>query len=81
MSQGINVFLPKITKIVKTKGRKKCSVPQKADKEIKYCVSCFKCWEKKCRPNSSKIKYNWYEDFPVYGKEKQICPKCQNTNN
>ena len=81
MSQSIENFLPKITSVVKTKGRKSCTLHQKADKEIKYCISCFRCWEKKARPNNSKVKYFWYEDFPAYGKEKTICPKCQNTTN
>ena len=81
MSQSIVNFLPKTTSIIKTRERKRCSTPQKADQNIKYCMACFKCWERKCKTDNSTTKYNWYEDFPTYGMEKQICPKCQNTTN
>lgn len=42
-----------------------------ADRRIKYCKSCLKCW--------MKIKTNimHYDDFPSFGKEKVICPPCK----
>jgi len=52
---------------------------RKADRLIKYCTSCKLCWEHK---NSKVVKgfhlknFEWYENFPTYGKERKICPNC-----
>ena len=86
MSHIIERYLEKTTnthKVVKGKGRKTCGLEKKADKEIKYCKSCNSCCEPRCRPDSSKLKYMWYKNFPTYGKEKEICPTCltKNKNN
>ena len=55
-----------------------------ADERIKHCESCNRCWEfdrfTSRNPHNrakNKLFYNYYEDFPVYGKEKEICPKCK----
>jgi hypothetical protein len=49
-----------------------------ADQRVKHCLICSICWEE---PNSKKkrkvTRTNYYEDFPSYGKPKEICPKCR----
>jgi len=55
-----------------------------ADERIKHCERCNKCWEfdrftsrNPYNRARNKLFYNYYEDFPVYGKKKEICPKCK----
>ena len=50
-----------------------------ADKSIKVCTECKRCWQlvfsgwgKKRVPTT-----NYYYDFPSYGKEKKICEECE----
>ena len=38
-----------------------------ADIRVKYCTKCKKCWEKEM----------YYENFPSYGKIKEICKRCK----
>ena len=56
---------------------------KKADKVIRHCQKCSRCWEHKIsltnRKKFSLSNFNWYENFPTYGKVKEVCPKC-NTN-
>ena len=79
----IEKYLEKTTreKVVKGNGRKTCALDKKADKNIKHCNKCKRCWEPVCRPNSSKKQFLWYNNFPAYGKEKQTCPTCLNNIN
>jgi|ETNvirnome_6_100_1030635.scaffolds.fasta_scaffold14933_7 hypothetical protein len=58
---------------------------RKADKKIKHCPRCNKCWETykeqrgiNNKSRKRKVYLNMYKDFPAYGKEKAICPMCQN---
>ena len=55
-----------------------------ADERVKYCKCCNRCWEfdrftsrNPYNRARNRLFYNYYEDFPVYGKEKEICPKCK----
>ena len=83
MTHIIESYLERTTRdkiVPKTKGQKGCALDKKADKNIKYCKSCNSCWEPRCRPDTSKIKYMWYKNFPTYGKEREICPTCQTKN-
>ncbi len=57
---------------------------RKADEWIKYCPTCKKCWEfdrfaSRCGTNRSKGYkiYMYYNNFPIYGKEKKVCNKCK----
>tara|TARA_R100000315_G_C5223370_1_gene134880 strand:- start:736 stop:1230 length:495 start_codon:yes stop_codon:yes gene_type:complete len=57
---------------------------KKADKEIKFCTHCKKCWQidKETSREShnrakKKIIYNYYENFPSIGKAKKICIQCK----
>ncbi len=81
MNHIVENYLAKTTRVKKVRERKRCNTPQKADKEIKYCITCTNCWERKAKPDNSTTLFNWYEDFPAYGKEHKICPKCQSKNN
>jgi len=84
MAHIIENFLARTTRneVTKTKGHKSCGLDKKADKNIKHCNKCKRCWEPVCKPNSSKTQFLWYDNFPAYGKEKQTCPTClNNTNN
>ena len=55
-----------------------------ADQKIKVCNKCSKCWEKtrigisEGRTTTEKDFIIFYEDFPTYGKMREICPKCNN---
>ncbi len=46
-----------------------------ADKDVRYCSECKRCWEGKYRPNRVGVKY--YKDFPSYGKSRVICENCK----
>ena len=84
MTHIIESFLAKTTRneVTKTKGYKGCGLEKKADKNIKYCKKCNRCWEPICKPNNSKKQFLWYDDFPAYKKGKKTCPIClNNTNN
>tara|TARA_B100001939_G_scaffold343153_1_gene355417 strand:- start:959 stop:1204 length:246 start_codon:yes stop_codon:yes gene_type:complete len=48
----------------------------RADKFIKHCQSCNKCWEYNRKHYGGQIHV--YENFPTYGKEKEMCPICSN---
>ncbi len=55
-----------------------------ADERVKHCPECGVCWEfdryTSKNPHNiekNRLFYNYYEDFPVYGKKKEICPKCK----
>jgi hypothetical protein len=43
-----------------------------ADRRIKYCKSCSRCWMK-----IRSTEFRHYNDFPSFGKEKVICPLCK----
>ena len=56
-----------------------------ADKTIKLCPKCKKCWQlittgwmshTRLR-NTRGILSNYYYDFPAYGKEKKLCKECK----
>ena len=84
MTHIIESYLERTTRkriIPKTKGHKGCGLDKKADSNIKLCKECNHCWEPKARPDNSSTKYMWYKNFPTYGKERKICPKCQTKNN
>jgi len=55
---------------------------KKADKVVKYCKGCQKCWEfwtEQRGPKRERTKMLYiYADFPAYGKEKKLCPMCKN---
>lgn len=55
---------------------------KKADKAVKYCNGCKKCWEfwtEQRGPKRGRTKMLYiYADFPAYGKEKVLCPMCKN---
>ncbi len=80
MTHIIESFLAKTTRneVTKTKGHQGCGLEKKADKYIKHCEECNRCWEPICKPNNSKKQFLWYENFPAYGKGKQTCPTCLN---
>jgi len=83
MTHIIETYLERTTRdrvVPKTKGHKSCGLDKKADKDIKHCTQCKRCWEPVCKPNSSKTQFYWYDDFPAYGKETGICPTCQTKN-
>jgi hypothetical protein len=49
-----------------------------ADRNIKYCQDCNKCWE---IDHGTKIQgvtiVRYYVDFPTRGKEREICIYCK----
>ena len=47
---------------------------KKADDALFACPKCSMVFE---YVRLSK-GYNYYEDFPTYGKKKKECPKCEN---
>ena len=54
-----------------------------ADRNIKYCKGCNKCWEISLMNNFRKKERNliYYEDFPNYGKVKETCDACKGGHN
>ena len=65
------------------KGIFKCGDSKAADKNISYCKSCDRCWEISLMNNFSKKERRiiYYDDFPNYGKIKQICDNCKQGEN
>tara|TARA_R100000664_G_scaffold2996_1_gene7058 strand:- start:34044 stop:34241 length:198 start_codon:yes stop_codon:yes gene_type:complete len=49
-----------------------------ADKRIKYCPGCKKCWESIYYGSKQNIYH--YLDFPTYGKAREICKVCVEKN-
>ena len=45
---------------------------KRADKNIKYCESCKRCWEY----NGNIKNLAHYEDFPTYKRERKTCKIC-----
>lgn len=82
MTHIIESYLEKITreKVVTGNGRKTCGLDKKADRDIKHCRQCKRCWEPVCKPDNSKTQFLWYDDFPAYGKGTKTCPTCQTKN-
>ena len=64
-------------------GTHKSMDAKSADNNIKYCKSCNKCWEIQLMNNFRKRerKLIYYEDFPNYGKIKQLCDDCKKGEN
>jgi len=54
-----------------------------ADRNISYCKSCDRCWEISLMNNFRKKERRiiYYDDFPNYGKIKQICDDCKQGEN
>ena len=54
-----------------------------ADRNISYCKSCDRCWEISLMNNFRKKERRiiYYDDFPNYGKIKQICDNCKQGEN
>jgi len=57
---------------------------KRTDENIKYCEQCDCCWELdkylSKQGNNISLKrniYHYYEDFPTYGKKREICPRCK----
>jgi len=52
---------------------------KRTDKVIKACPVCGLCWEPvvKLKRPEVEYRYQWYEDFPKFGKGVKTCPKCQ----
>ena len=65
------------------KGIYKQGDSKSADRNIKYCKSCNKCWEITLMNNFRKKerKIIYYDDFPNYGKIKEACDACKGENN
>lgn len=60
---------------------------RRADKKIKFCNSCKRCWEydkasmrnlKQKRKGSFVVKH--YQSFPTYGKKREKCEDCKGNN-
>ena len=68
----------------KYKKRKDSNCDSKqADKNIKHCKSCDRCWEmdrtkahQSHKTRGTFSAYLYYEDFPKRGKEIKTCPSC-----
>ena len=48
---------------------------KKADKIIKYCIKCKKCWSQLLSFGRNYIAI--YDDFPSYGKDREVCVDCE----
>ncbi len=46
-----------------------------ADRNIKYCTKCKRCWEHKYHSTKSYVEI--YQDFVSYGKERKDCEQCK----
>ena len=56
------------------------STGRQADKHIKYCLKCKKCWEHKFysnRPTRAIYSLLYYTDFPTYKKIREVCIYCK----
>ena len=49
---------------------------KRADKYIKYCPKCKRCYEQMFRHTWQQLTIVYLENFPSYGKEKLICDDC-----
>lgn len=47
---------------------------KKADKSIKYCEDCNRCWETIKLGGSNNVLH--YEDFPTYKRKRKKCFIC-----
>ena len=67
---------------------KKCNNDAKrADKKIKFCSKCNRCWEqdkatmrnlKQKKKGDLLVKH--YKSFPSYGKKREECEECKSNN-
>ncbi len=85
MTHIIESLLAKTTRGVLTKkpSRQKCGLSSKADRTIKYCTRCCKCWEPEYTTTRMKSKSMilYYTDFPKFKKPREECPKCVDLQN
>ena len=55
------------------------NVGSQADDDIKYCKNCDRCWEYRRSLNGNKEKkIVHYNDFVTFGKQREVCPICEN---
>ena len=47
--------------------------PEKTDRKLKYCIKCERVWEYTKYNN----KLTHYDDFPSYGKIREMCGECR----
>lgn len=73
----INHILTSPTQKRKKAGRKTNSLG--ADYYLRYCTKCNYVWETNTRAGgNSKYKIIIYhEDFPTFGKKRELCKKCK----
>ena len=76
------LFGEKTTRKLESHGAKYDS--KRADKNIKKCPACKCCWEvdteqtkHKMNREAGRIVYMYYENFPSYGKEIELCDRCE----
>ena len=50
---------------------------KKADNNIKYCVICNRCWEYQLKESNYSNRVLYYQDFVIFGKQKQTCHACE----
>jgi len=57
----------------------KCGDSKAADRNISYCKECDRCWEISLMNTFNKKQRHiiYYDDFPNYGKIKQLCDYCK----
>tara|TARA_R100000995_G_scaffold75479_1_gene44842 strand:+ start:498 stop:710 length:213 start_codon:yes stop_codon:yes gene_type:complete len=49
-----------------------------ADKTIKHCVVCNRCYDTRYYKDVvDPTEVIYYDDFPKFGKEKQTCKNCK----
>jgi len=79
MTHIIESYLAKSTNAITSKQRKRGNASAMADARIKHCKRCNLCWEKSLNFDNKKSKkdmFSYYNNFPSFGKVKEMCPKC-----
>ena len=65
-----------IMRIRKQPWSDKVNDAKKADRNIKYCSGCKRCWEQELKESSYGSRILYYKNFVSFGKEKKICKLC-----
>ena len=88
MSNVVDHYISNFNPVKDSKSKRKWNPDAKrTDKSVKYCNGCSMCWEHNNEYSKSsgsrkygKISIYKYNNFPTYGKVRELCPTCKPVN-